>query len=99
MKYDERGYRGVLITKHAEARAIERLSMNFDKIKVLAAESLENGVDILHDESTRAEFLPSAKRHDCDGMYSHEGIVFVFKGNRLVTVYPLNWFGRWPESA
>jgi hypothetical protein len=76
------------ITRHAEIRAFERFGWNCLELKNKAELSLTDGMYIFFDEVLE-EIFSSCKKNG--GLpYLYEGVIFVFDGIKLVTVYPLN---------
>ena len=87
--------RGIIVTTHAKERGRERFHLSAEELATLAALSLdsEDSIDVLHDPTLRPLAINSALRHDASGMYSFRGIVFIFRNQYLVTVYPVSWLG------
>lgn len=85
----------ILITKHAERRANERFGWNAQQLHDQAHRSLEHGVIIVEDDFLMDLFRRTIQYNPNSVLYFHDGIVFVFDDERLVTLYPIN--GRYSK--
>lgn len=61
--------------------------------------SLTEGVNFLEDPVLRKMLMPKAKKHEASGIYLYDGMLFFFKDNVVVTVYPIGWLGERQEAA
>jgi hypothetical protein len=85
-------FKTIKISSHSIERAFERTTIKTrSELATLAFESLEEGIDVLGDPTLREMCYRNAvKNHNC-GTYAHKGIVFIFREDILVTVYPMSW--------
>lgn len=86
-----RKFKDIYITKHAEFRAKERFSMNFQTLCQEAWDSLDQGIDALGDPTLRDMIYYKAVNSDVSGVYAHKGVLYFFKDECLVTLYPISW--------
>lgn len=98
MMREDRMFGEILITKHAEQRAKERLGLSFEKLGEYASKSLSEGIDALAVPEIRRLLIHGIRKHDSDGAYMFAEGLFIFRGRALTTVYPVNWIARWPDE-
>ena len=91
---------GVIISRHAQLRALQRTQITCHRaLGSMAVRSLSEGIDILGDPVLRELALKRAVRHGDHGLYAIEGIVFVFKEDTVVTVFPISWLALFQADA
>lgn len=93
MKYDIR------ITEHAKIRAWERAQMDASQLKYHAQKCLDDGIDALQDEVLRPLCLNKARKYNNSAMYLHQGNIYVFVEDILVTLFPLNYLNEFSVQA
>jgi len=86
------------VTQHAMEMGKKRFNLDFSTLAKLAEDSLNEGIDALHDEVFRPMCLAKAKKYNASGMYCYKGIIFVFIEQHLVTVYPLAYLNDYVET-
>jgi len=87
------------ISVHAQVRAFSRTKLNSAiTLAHEAYESLENGIDVMADETLRPMY-ESRGNVPCCGVYARKGIVFVFVEETLVTVYPIQWLAIFDKGS
>ena len=80
------------ITRHAEIRGMERFGWDCAKLKRNAELSLTDGMYVFFDDILSVIF--EGCKYKGGLIYYHEGAVFVFYEDLLLTVYPINERGR-----
>ena len=76
------------ITRHAKNRGMERFGWDYARLKEKAELSLTDGMYVFFDD-VLAQILHHNKTK-CSLLYYREGVVFVFDGPVLITVYSIN---------
>lgn len=79
------------LTKHSKERAWERFQMDASSLKFHANKALEQGINILLDETLRPMYLRKALKNDGSIAYLLEDKIYVFQNESLVTVMPLSY--------
>lgn len=94
-----KNYNGLIVTIHAQERAYQRLNITCWKtLGEKALKALNEGINACLDETLRPLCFEKALATSLDGVYCHEGNLYLFKENALITVMPvsfLNEFNNW----
>lgn len=86
------------ITRHAIKRAKERFGMNYKELQIKASLSLTDGIDAMADPTLREMCINKFDLYDISGIYLYQNVVYIFIDDRLITVYPISWIGRYHHS-
>lgn len=93
--FTRRESNGIVVTAHAQSRAIQRgLAKTADEIVDLASKCISDGVDVFADPTLRElvnERMYKFNKLGTSAMYALNGIVFIFNEDRVVTVIPIAW--------
>lgn len=79
----------VNVTRHAAKRAQERFSWSKNELATKASLALNKGTLVTEDEYLKDLFKNTLVFNKHSLLYYHDGVVFVFDEDRLVTIYPL----------
>jgi hypothetical protein len=93
-------YKGIRISHHAQVRALERTTIRDNA--TLAAEalaSLNEGIDVLAEPVLRDQCYQYARKHKSCGMYAHNGVVYIFKDDTVVTLIPIAWLSNYDKRG
>lgn len=81
----------IILTLHAEQRFIERFSIDKGSALSLCVDSVEHGVDVLHEEMFKVHMRYNAEKHGNDAVYRWKNYLVFFTGVKVTTVWPLEW--------